>query len=141
MKRYYIDTNILIMLLDSQPNKRLSRRVYDILNDYGTVIFASSVVIMEIFYLFKRGKIDELRKYKSFEDLLKDINRLIEEVVYFDKPHMDLFYSIDLLDKDLDYNDLMILTQAIKEKTPLITNDHHFEPYEDTYKLKLIPNY
>jgi PIN domain nuclease of toxin-antitoxin system len=137
----YLDTNVILFLLGA-PNKNiLKRRILAIINDYTVSKYISSVVVSELFYHFKRGRIESLKGYRNFNELLKDIRTIVHEIKYFNESHMKLFYSIDLLDKDIDNIDLMIVTQSIQDKIPLITTDRHFESYIEKYKLKLITNY
>ena len=126
--RYYLDTNMLIFIL--QKNKdEISRDVKSILNDYySTILYVSSTVIEELVFLYRIGKID-LRGYKSEKNILNSIKEIGIEVVFFNEHHLSAYASLRVIESHKDMNDHSIIAQAISDKIPLISSDTKFKEY------------
>jgi PIN domain nuclease of toxin-antitoxin system len=55
MNRYYLDTNILVFLLEKR-NDEISKEVGKVIMDYGNLLYTSTVYVHELIHLFQIGK-------------------------------------------------------------------------------------
>jgi len=136
--RYYLDTNVLIYVL-SESKDDISFAVKNILADYSNTFFASSVAVEELIFLHKIGKID-FRKYKDIEELVSCLSNLYGiETIFFNEFHYKQYLLLQIDENHKDMNDHLIISQAISDKTPLISSDNKF-PFYEKQKLKLVFN-
>jgi PIN domain nuclease of toxin-antitoxin system len=136
--RYLIDTNILVYLLSVSEKWKLSKDVERILDDYYNQIYISSEAILEFFNLIiaKDIKID-IDKNKNLFELIE--NELRITIKYFNKEHLQTFYSLPILNNTKDKTDRMIIAHAITEDLTLISSDTKFPVYRKC-GLKLVEN-
>ena len=124
MKRYYIDTCILIWLIEQ--NKRVKNVVYDM--EYYQGDFAVSVeVLQEFANLLANGKMKIKFTYKQLLDVLANNNI---KICYFEKKHLKYMFDLPYFPEHGDQNDRNIITHAIADKRILISGDKRFSLYE-----------
>ncbi len=129
MNRFYLDTNILIFILQKDKDD-ISNEVHDILTDYSTLLYASSVAIKELIFLFRIGKIAPLVQCKSENDIIHELKSTYGiEMVLFSDSHFSKYVELSILKGHKDMNDHSIVAQAIADKIPLISSDHEFYNY------------
>lgn len=78
MNRYYLDTNILVFLLEKR-NDEISKEVGKVIMDYGNLLYTSTVCVHELIHLFQIGKLHIKRKEKNadiseFSQWLREMN-------------------------------------------------------------------
>ena len=126
--RYYLDTNILIFMLSNKKDD-ISIDVLHIIKDYANTLFASSIAVSELIYLYKNGKLDF--KFKDEAELLRELTERYDiEIVYFNKYHFDVYASLQIAQDHKDMNDHAIISQAIADKMALISSDRKFDCYK-----------
>jgi len=127
--RYYLDTNILIFILSGKKDD-ISVDVQHIVKDYANMLFASSVAVSELIFLYKNEKLDFL-KFKNEEELLESlVERGGVEIIYFNKHHFNVYASLQIAQDHKDMNDHAIISQAIADKMALISSDRKFDCYK-----------
>jgi len=137
--RYYLDTNILIFLLfDKNPNDNLDTKTLEILADYENIFYTSSVVICELFHLYKSGDFKTSKYKKSAEvfDAIDNIGIIIKSVT---REHLKYYSELNTIQGHKDPNDHLIIAQSISDKIPIISSDKKFKLYE-SQGLQLIFN-
>jgi len=124
MKRYYIDTCILIWLIEK--NKRVKDIAYDM--EYYVGDFAVSVeVLQEFANLLAMGKI----KIKfTYEQLIEKLAEFGITICYFENKHLKYMFDLPYFSEHGDQNDRNIITHAIADKRILISGDKRFSLYE-----------
>ena len=125
--RYYLDTNILIFILSKQ-NDEINNEVRKIIYDYTSILYVNSIVIQELLFLYRIGKIN-LNRYKSEKDILTDIKKIDIEVVFFNQNHLSTYSTLQIADNHKDMNDHAIIAQAVCDRIPLISSDSKFKEY------------
>ncbi|MDR3226809.1 MAG: PIN domain-containing protein [Prevotellaceae bacterium] len=125
--RYYLDTNVLIFIL-SDNQYEISAVVSDILVDYANNFYVSSTAVQELILLHRIGKIKD-KKYKSEENILREIKNSGIEIVFFNEHHFSRYIQLKTIEKHKDMNDHAIIAQAISDKIPIISADHEFKNY------------
>jgi PIN domain nuclease of toxin-antitoxin system len=133
--RYYIDTNILIYLLDNKSN--LSKNTKSIFEDYEHQIYVSSEAIKEFIHLFQQSRIKF--DIKKADDIFEYIEQWGYTIKYIKKEHLKTFANLPIVKNHKDPSDRLIIAQAITEKVPLISSDTDFPLYRK-YGLDLIEN-
>ncbi|MCL2435239.1 MAG: type II toxin-antitoxin system VapC family toxin [Lentimicrobiaceae bacterium] len=133
--RYYIDTNILIYLLDNKSN--LSKNTKSIFEDYEHQIHVSSETIKEFIHLFQQNRIKfDLKKADNIFEYIEQWGYTIK---YIKKEHLKTFANLPIVKNHKDPSDRLIIAQSITEKIPLISSDTDFPLYRE-YGLDLIEN-
>jgi len=125
MKRYFIDTCVLIWLLEG--SKRVRDINYDL--DYYQGDYAVSVeVLTEFVNLIASGKV----KYNiDYERLIKYLTDSNIEICNFEKKHLKQLFNLPYFKEHKDPADRNIIAHAIAEKRILISGDGNFALYED----------
>lgn len=128
--RYYLDTNILIYMLNRNSNE-LSRDVVAILMDYSNTFRTSTVCVHELIHLFQIGKVPLKRNGKNadiseFSEWLKNMGI---DIVPVSVKHLEKLASLPLMDDHRDPNDRLIIAQAISDKVALVSSDRKFDKY------------
>ena len=127
--RYYLDTNMLIFML-SGTNDDISVDIQHIFKDYANMLFASSVAVSELIFLYKNEKLKFLQ-FKSEEEIIKHLIEAFNvEIVYFNKHHFNVYTSLQIAQDHKDMNDHLIISQAIADKMILISSDRKFDSYK-----------
>lgn len=127
---YYLDTNILIYMLDREPDE-LSRDVVAILMDYENTLRTSTVCVHELIHLFQIGKVPLKRNGKdvdinNFSEWLQDMGI---DIVPVSVKHLQTLAALPLMEDHRDPNDRLIIAQAITDKITLISSDRKFDRY------------
>ncbi len=125
--RFLLDTNVLIFfVLGDEEN--LSRDVYNILFDYGNLLYTSSLCLMEMVYLFKNNKIKT--KFKNVEEMLHTITvKLQIEIIHTKPEHLSTYSQLTIAPDHNDQIDHFIIAQSITEKMSLVSSDRKFKEY------------
>lgn len=140
--RVYLDTNIIAFLVGRDRGESISRDVFALINDYGTLLYVSSVCVQELIHLIQIGKV----RIPGFNDIRyaadEALRRMTETGIAI-KPvteqHIRTLIGLPLYDNHRDPNDRMIVAQAIADHIPLVSSDRKFTMYE-RYGLQLIVN-
>jgi PIN domain nuclease of toxin-antitoxin system len=135
MERYLLDTNIVLNFLFNP--KELERKVVDILDDYNSRFYVSTVSVQEIIHLYQRSKIKT--GWKKPEDILPAIESMNYELLPVKREHLAVYASLSVKDNHNDPNDHIIISQAIAERLTLISSDSQFIYYVKQ-KLRFIFN-
>lgn len=135
MNRYYLDTNILVFAILNK--EELCSEVKEIMMDYTSLLYTSSICIFEMLIAYRVDKLERGRKKRIIRneyDLISRVEQLNIEVVPFNAKHVKTFGKLQLRSTDgeqhTDFHDLAIIAQAIADRIPLISSDHHFPSYE-----------
>ena len=144
MNRYYLDTNILIFAILNKDE--LCGEVKEIMQDYTSLLYTSSICVFEIFIAYQIDKLERGKKRRIIRneyDIINRIEQLGVQIISFNANHAKKFGTLRLRstngEEHTDYHDLAIIAQAISDRIPLISSDHHFPSYE-VDGLKLIYN-
>jgi len=114
----------------SKEKDDISIDVQRILEDYTTMLYASSVAVSELVFLYKNEKL-VFFKFKNEEEMLKELTeRYGVEIVYFNKHHFNVYASLQIAKDHKDMNDHAIISQAIADKMALISSDRKFDCYK-----------
>ena len=125
--RYLIDTNTFLFYIFDIGE--LDDQTIEILNDYENSIIISSESIREIRTLMKDGRIDGIRKWRSYDDVKSSLEEHRIEIRYVSEAHLKMLFNLRPAPNHSDPADLMIISQAITEKIPLISSDNKFPLY------------
>ena len=137
MKRYFLDTHIVIWLLTN--NKQLNENIrFDIEYPSGRKYFTSVYVILEVMQLKQLGKI-------KFNGTAKDLlNRISDFNIEIDGITSNVFEKLDELpiltinkDRHTDMIDRVIIAHCIAYKYTAISHDAKF-PHYRKYGLELL---
>ena len=138
--RLYLDTNILIFLLNEK--KSLDNNVLEILFDYSNVFYTSTVCVHELIHLSQIGKILwKKQNGKPFiaEDVLGSLHEMSIEIKTITEKHLAQYASLPIIKDHHDPFDRLIIAQAISDKATLVSSDLKFKWYEK-YGLDFIQN-
>jgi PIN domain nuclease of toxin-antitoxin system len=116
---------MLVFILDKG---NINVKISDILGDYSSVLYTSSVAVKELLLLFRIGKL-KLKKIKSETDILAELKEGGIEILFFNQYHFAQYVELTIPDSHKDMNDHAIIAQAISDKIPLISSDHEFKSY------------
>jgi PIN domain nuclease of toxin-antitoxin system len=125
--RYYLDTNVLIFILQRNYDD-ISLKVANLLSDYTNTFYVSSVAVKEVILLYRIGKIRN-RRYQSESDLLDEIKKSEIKIIFFNEHHFSKYSKLTIAEGHKDMNDHAIISQAISDKITLISSDGEFEHY------------
>ena len=132
MRRYYLDTNILIFL--GTGNKAcLSEEVLDIINDFSSILYTSTECVKELIYNLLIGKIPTNKKNKNSLtpfNVFEWLESMNIKVVPVGKEHLKKFAGLPLYDDHKDPGDRIIIAQAIADKVSHVSSDRKFNRYE-----------
>lgn len=127
--RYYLDTNILIFMKMGQLDE-LSHGVKETLQDYGNLLYTSSVCVHEFVHLCQIGKLRTSKKAAvdpvTFIDWLHEMGI---KVVYVEERHLQKMAELPLRKDHHDPFDRLIIAQAIADGFDIITSDRQFANY------------
>ena len=140
MNRYFLDTNILVFLLEKRKDE-ISKEVSEVIMDYGNLLYTSTVCVHELIHLFQIGKLHIKRKEKNadigeFSQWLSEINI---EIVPVTVQNLQRYSTLPLFDEHRDPNDRLIIAQAISDKIALVSSDRKFNMYVN-YGLDFVFN-
>ena len=137
--RYMLDTCVLIHLT-TDPDL-LSRDVYAIIRDYDNMLCVSAETVRELVIQFNKGRL-----VSKYWNTAKAMIGAIKEEYFIDvlplkEEHMRTYANLRINEAQ-DHNDPsdhVIISHAITNRLPLISDDGKFEFYRDQ-GLKLIVN-
>ena len=132
MKRYYLDTNILIFLGTGDKDS-LSDEVISLLKDYTSILYTSTECVKELIYNLLIGKIPTNKKNKNSLtpfNVFEWLESMNIQVVPVGKEHLKKFAELPLYDDHKDPSDRLIIAQAIADKVSLVSSDRKFNRYE-----------
>jgi PIN domain nuclease of toxin-antitoxin system len=119
----------------------LSRDVYALLEDYENSLYISAETLRELVIQFNKGKL--VSKYwKTAEDMIDAIkNEFLINVLPLQEEHMRTYANLRLntAQDHNDPSDHVIISHAITNRIPLISDDHKFVFYRNQ-GLELIEN-
>lgn len=125
MKKYFLDTNIIIWLYEKKLD-RFSQNTLQILENTFHDLICSYTSLLELQYLFEIGEIT-ISPYKVFSDLQIEIG-LHFSVISFEKiisASMNFLWTRDPFDR-------MIVANAQCEQAPLITSNRNIREHYNT---------
>jgi PIN domain nuclease of toxin-antitoxin system len=126
-QRVLLDTHILIHSISDK--ERLSRRVENILGDYGNELYLSSESLREIRELWQVGQI-HVKEWKTANDIIDYIKNETPVVIkYAKEEHFRTYFELPWFEDHKDPRDRMIIAHAITEKLSLISGDAKFFKY------------
>lgn len=138
--RAYLDTNILVYYLLRRDE--LGDDVREILFDYESILYTSTVCVAELLHLIQIGKV-RIPGRKDIREAARTTLQNLEEtgisVVPTNNSHLRALIDLPLYDDHRDPNDRLIVAQAIADRIPLISSDRKFTKYE-RYGLEFIYN-
>ena len=141
--KYFLDTNIIIILFEGRYNE-LRSSVLKILDDVEkNSFYASSISLLEMAQLYrkKRFKNIDYNVFNTGDKLIKHILKVVPmvKILPFEDKQAFVAGRLDFVPKHNDPNDLAILAHAISEKMTIISCDNKFPEYQKQY-AKLIHN-
>ena len=137
--RYLIDTHIFVWYAKEREN--LSRDVLAILEDYENEICMSSESLKELVVLWNK-KPNFQRWWKSPLSMLRTIEDICGfHILYLHKEHYETYARLQINEAQEHYDpsDHLIISHAITNRMPLISNDEKF-PFYQNQGLELIAN-
>ena len=139
MQRYLIDTHIYIWYAKEREN--LSRDVLAILDDYDNQICLSSESLRE-FVLLWNSKPHIRRWWKSPVEMIRSVEDGARfQILYLHKEHYERYARLEINEaqKHYDPSDHLIISHALCNGIPLISDDEKF-PFYREQGLELIEN-
>lgn len=128
--RFLLDTNILVFLL-TKNNDELSSEVRYLISDYGNILYANSIAILELLQLYRIGRV-RFKKGQSTEDVFNVLeNELGVNIVSYDLRHIKSLSSLEIIKGHNDPFDHAIISQVITGRYILISSDRKFKHYQD----------
>jgi len=124
--RYFIDTNIFLFMCGDTDE--LGWETKELLLDCENSFIISSESIREIAMLAKGGKI-HFKGLRVFDDVKKILDAHNIEIRYVAEAHLKTLFNLNPAPRHSDPADLVIISQAIAEKLPLISSDTQFPNY------------
>lgn len=138
MSRYLLDTNILVYVVLADFDN-LSDEIKDILLDYESQLYTSSISVLELLQLHRIKKI-QIKKYKTATEVYNAIeSEFYIKILPFSKQHTETLSKLKIADSHNDPFDHSIISHAITEQLILISSDRKFEKYT-TQKLNFLFN-
>jgi tRNA(fMet)-specific endonuclease VapC len=126
--RYLVDTNIVVFMLLSMADE-LSDETNNIIDNFESQLFTSSICVMEIIQLYRIGKI-KTKKYKSLTALCDAIeSEFFIKILPFTKQHTQKLSELLVAPNHNDPFDHSIISQAITDKLIVVSSDGKFKEY------------
>lgn len=114
----------------------------EILSDYGNILLTSMVCVHEIVHLIQIGKVG-VRKGDDVRSVAKAVIDAIVShgvgIMPVTMKHVETLAALPLFDDHRDPNDRLIISQAVRDRIPLISSDRKFYKYE-RYGLEFVFN-
>ena len=127
--RLLLDTNILVFLITKDTDE-LSADVRNLISDYGSILYASSVAILELLQLYRIGKV-KLKKGQKIEDIFTILEtELAINIVPYDADHTKTLSNLAIAEGHNDPFDHAIISQAITDRYTLLSSDSKFKYYQ-----------
>lgn len=140
--RLYLDTNILAFIVGQDNGASISSDVKEIIKDYETLLFSSSVCFAELVHLIQIGKvkIGGVKDVRRAADMaMRKLDELGVCMVAMSEAHIKTLIDLPFYEDHRDPNDRLIVAQAITDRLPLVSSDRKFSRYE-RYGLDFIFN-
>ena len=137
--RFLIDTHIFIWYAKEPEN--LSRDVIAIIEDYENDIYVSSESLRE-FVLLWNSKPHIRRWWKSPIDMIRSVEEDCQfKILYLHQEHYEQYarLQINVAQEHYDPSDHLIISHALCNRIPLISDDNKF-PFYRNQGLELIEN-
>ena len=138
--RLFLDTNILYFLI--QERDEISNDVRRLFEDYGNVLYTSSVCVQELIHLCQTEKI-KIGKKSDVIQKPTDVFGLLDEcgihIVPVTIKHLQEYANLPLWKEHSDPNDRLIIAQAMSDKICLVSSDLKFKHYQQ-YGLEFLFN-
>lgn len=128
---YLIDTQILIWYLED--DRRLSTKIYEILNKRENIIWVSQISFFEIAIKQTLGKLETFTV--SMEYLFNQVKIDGFQILPLKNIHISAYKDIPLLSTHKDPFDRLILSTALSENIPIISADEKFKNYTSIIHL------
>lgn len=139
MLRYYLDTNVIVMILEKRTYE-LKSNVLELINDYSTLLYVSSDVVHETIHLLQIGRVKTpKREPLSAADFRNWLDVMGIKTVYVNELHMQAYSELPVVDGHTDPTDRMIIAQSVTDHIPLISSDLRFPAYKK-HGLEHIPS-
>lgn len=127
--RYLLDTNILVHLVREDKDK-ISYDIWNIIDDFSNRMYASSISIVELFQLYRIGKIKT--PFKTKEAMITYLeSQYYVDILPFGKIQAEELAGLDIHHEHNDPFDHAIIAHAISNKMVLISSDRKFEHYAE----------
>jgi len=129
--RFLLDTNIFIFLVNDTNS--LSNDVSVILKDYSNILYISAESVKELIVLVRNNKV----RFKQWKTQVQMIEAIEHEfgikILPIKKEHLLTYarLSTNEAQDHRDPSDHIIISQAITERMPLISNDRKFQFYTE----------
>ena len=132
--KYFLDTNIIIILFEGRYNE-LRSSVLKILDDVEkNSFYASSISLLEIAQLYRKKRLKNVdySVFNTGDKLIKHILKVVPmvKILPFEDKQAFIAGRLDFVPKHNDPNDLAILAHAISEKMTIISCDDKFPEYQ-----------
>lgn len=131
--RLYLDTNILYFLL-LKNDTDISPEVSELLGDYSTVLYTSTICVQELIHLCHIGKIPVGKRkslLKTPREILHWLDEICVERVPVSDSHLTVYADLPIFEDHRDPNDRLLIAQAISDRATLVSSDHKFSRYVD----------
>jgi len=125
MKRYFIDTCILIWLFEK--NKRVKDIRYDI--DFYQGNYAISIEALKEFVNLLSA--EKIKTSANHDQLIKYLTDSNIEICSFEKKHLKQLFNLPYFEEHKDQTDRNIIAHAIADNRILISGDGNFYLYEN----------
>jgi len=109
-------------------SERINRDVQNILDDYASRLYVSSVAVRELIHAYKTGDFRD-SIIKSVKDLFEAMEDFGVEIVPMNKHHLIQYAALETVAGHKDPNDHIIIAQAISDRIPIISSDRKFKEY------------
>ena len=129
--KYYLDTNILVFLLQKDLDE-IAAETQDIIDDCANILMTSTVCVQELIHLCQIGKIFGTKKKKNVvgaESILPCLQDMGIEIVPVERRHLAKLAELPLHVGHTDPADRLIVAQAIADRAPLVSSDRKFPLY------------
>ncbi|MCD8266743.1 MAG: type II toxin-antitoxin system VapC family toxin [Prevotellaceae bacterium] len=126
--RLYLDTNILIFLLNGEDG-RIDRDTAELLYDPANALFTSAASAHELVDLILKGRLERKKKWRDGESVIDQLARINVTVEPVTEKHVREEERLPLYSDHRDPFDRLIIAQAISDRTKLVSSDHLFHRY------------
>lgn len=130
--RYYLDTNILVYLLEDKVDE-LSSDTIRIFGDYQNILLTSTVCVKELIHLCQTGKVGSKKKGRGINvgDVLSAVQNMNIRIEPVNTYHLGEYAGLPFHGDHSDPDDRLIIAQAISDRIPLVSSDRKFHYYEE----------
>lgn len=127
--RYLLDTNILVHLVREDKDK-ISHDIWNIIDDFSNRMYASSISIVELFQLYRIGKIKT--PFKTKEAMIAYLEtQYYVDILPFGRIQAEALAGLDIHSEHNDPFDHAIIAHAVADNLTLVSSDRKFEQYTE----------